>query len=199
MTKKKTKAFTLIELLIVVAIIAILSGIAIPNLLEAQVRSKVSRVKNDLRTIATGLEGYHADNGSYPMWMIDGDAINPVSWRLMPITTPIAYMTSVPKGDPFKDKNLPLVYDTYDYVDAESFAQDGDPEPSYRCRGAEWRLCSAGPDCINTYGGPAYMNPLDNPGHDYDPTNGTVSNGDICRVGPKSPYPGNHLYPDKVE
>ena len=62
----KSKAFTLIELLITVGIIAILATIAIPNLLEAQVRSKIARAKNDLRTIAAGLEAFHSDNRCYP-------------------------------------------------------------------------------------------------------------------------------------
>lgn len=60
------KGFTLIELLIVVAIIAILAAIAVPNFLEAQVRSKVSRVKSDQRSLATGLEAYFIDNNAYP-------------------------------------------------------------------------------------------------------------------------------------
>lgn len=60
------KGFTLIELLIVVAIIAILAAIAVPNFLEAQVRSKVSRVRADHRTVATGVEIYYLDNNQYP-------------------------------------------------------------------------------------------------------------------------------------
>jgi len=43
-------------LLIVVAIIAILAAIAVPTFLEAQVRSKVARVENVYRTLATALE-----------------------------------------------------------------------------------------------------------------------------------------------
>ncbi|HUT24281.1 MAG TPA: prepilin-type N-terminal cleavage/methylation domain-containing protein, partial [Sumerlaeia bacterium] len=53
--------FTLIELLIVVAIIAILAAIAVPNFLEAQVRSMVSRVRADLRSLATAQEAYFTD------------------------------------------------------------------------------------------------------------------------------------------
>ena len=41
--------FTLIEVLVVVAIVAILAAIAIPNFLEAQTRAKIARAKNDLR------------------------------------------------------------------------------------------------------------------------------------------------------
>jgi type II secretion system protein G len=58
--------FTLIELLIVVAIIAILAAIAVPNFLEAQTRSKVARVKADMRTVTTAIETYHIDHNAYP-------------------------------------------------------------------------------------------------------------------------------------
>lgn len=189
----------MIELLVVVAVIAILAAIALPNLLEAQTRSKVSRVKSELRTLGLALEAYHVDYNHYPFWIIHGVRVNPTSRRLIPLTTPIAYMTAVPRKDPFQDRKMPETYDTYDYVDAESFALHGEPEPSYRVRGAEWRLCSPGPDCINTYGGPSSFTPPDNPGYDYDPTNGTISKGDIVRVGSRSHYPGNYLYPNRVE
>ena len=66
------KAFTLIELLIVVAIIAILAAIAVPNFLEAQTRAKVSRVLSDERTYSTALETYYIDNNAYPYHIARG-------------------------------------------------------------------------------------------------------------------------------
>jgi prepilin-type N-terminal cleavage/methylation domain-containing protein len=59
------KAFTLIELLIVVAIIAILAAIAVPNFLEAQTRAKVARVVSDMRTYSTALGTYQIDSSTY--------------------------------------------------------------------------------------------------------------------------------------
>lgn len=105
----KTRAFTLIELLIVVAIIAILAAIAVPNFLEAQTRAKISRAKADHRSIATGLETYHIDNNIYPLgnwqsWAMTFGATEP---RMLPtlerLTTPISYMSSgASYSDPFK-------------------------------------------------------------------------------------------------
>lgn len=107
-----TRAFTLIELLIVVAIIAILAAIAVPNFLEAQVRAKVSRSRNDVRSIATTLEMYAVDNNRYPLvggsygdWdIINGAAthtlgIENCSYSLpVCLTTPVAYASALPMG-----------------------------------------------------------------------------------------------------
>ena len=60
------RAFTLIELLFVVAVIAVLAAIAVPNFLEAQVRSKVSRTKADQAVITAALRAYSADFDAYP-------------------------------------------------------------------------------------------------------------------------------------
>jgi prepilin-type N-terminal cleavage/methylation domain-containing protein len=63
---KLRSAFTLIELLIVVAIIAILAAIAVPNFLEAQTRAKATRARADHRTISTAMESYYVDHNRYP-------------------------------------------------------------------------------------------------------------------------------------
>ncbi len=102
------KAFTLIELLIVVAIIAILAAIAVPNFLEAQTRAKVSRAKADMRTITTGLESYHIDHNAYPnsnrmSWALSfGSNHNMMVPTLERLTSPISYLTGASSfSDPF--------------------------------------------------------------------------------------------------
>ena len=191
------KGFTLIELLIVVAIIAILAAIAVPNFLEAQTRSKVARVMNDLRTIATTLESYRVDHSegypeeqTAPNHSVPNDTTRSL---FLPncLTTPVAYITSEdPMIDLFRRHREevqanPNNWRRYGYTNWEGRVKDrinpAAADYGFRVYGA-WRLVSAGPDgkIYNDDAGNELTSFTSNPA--YDPTNGTVSRGDIWRT-----------------
>lgn len=65
--KINRKGFTLIELMVVIAIIIILAAIAIPNYISMTHRAQASRATSDAAVIATGLEVYKTDMGFYPV------------------------------------------------------------------------------------------------------------------------------------
>lgn len=196
-------AFTLVELLITVAIIAILAAIAIPNFLEAQTRAKVARVRADLRTVATALEAYRTDMGDYPPTRGSNAETDPVH-RLngygtvcragfrtisLRLSTPIAYLTDAAVPDPFKHganadawsfdtglaADFALCYhNVYELalVDMEPGWYPDDFHTDY----GHWRIFSLGPDRQIDAFGEADMRWL------YDPTNGTISSGQIVRT-----------------
>lgn len=125
--KAKLKAFTLIELLIVVAIIAILAAIAVPNFLEARIRSQVSRVKSDQRTYATALESYYVDYNTYPCtldsYLFPERCVNPFGNGLIleawmyGLSSPVSYLSSGILPEPFNARQGGALFAGCDIAD----------------------------------------------------------------------------------
>ena len=67
--------FTLVEIMIVVAIIALLASIAVPGFLRARKRSQVSRIINDLRLIDNAVDMYAIENNK-----TTGNSVRVVDW-----------------------------------------------------------------------------------------------------------------------
>ena len=182
-------AFTLIELLIVVAIIGILAAIAVPNFLNAQTRSKIARVEADLRSIEMALQSYRMDTGQkYPR---DGNFTWPKRWYRL--TTPIAYMSAGAFHDPFLDARMRQSNDgdepIYYYETFWAYPVKRDRFYQYfghykSIDGYDFWIGSAGPNGIyNGDSGPsANLCPCDT-FFEYASSNGTISNGDITRLG----------------
>jgi general secretion pathway protein G len=88
------KIFTLIELLIVIAIIAILLGIALPRFRGMQEEGNIAKAKAELRTLQTAVESYYIHhNSTYPS-----------SLSALTTTTPNLIGSSLPT-DPFNKGN----------------------------------------------------------------------------------------------
>jgi prepilin-type N-terminal cleavage/methylation domain-containing protein len=72
---KKRAGFTLVEIMIVVAIIALLAAIAVPGFLRARKRSQASKVINDLRLISAAVDQYAIENAKKT-----NDPVNVEDW-----------------------------------------------------------------------------------------------------------------------
>ena len=173
-----------------VAIIAILAVIAVPNMLEAQTRSKVSRVHADLKNLATAVEAYFVDFGAYP----------PNGAGFYELMRPVAYIGDVFLPDPFDE---PRAYFLLNMSESDPFARriaseafPNDPASRSLVYENRYLFTSAGPDrsylIQNVDGVPgdaveeadyvAWLQALRvGGGAIYDPTNGTISSGDIGR------------------
>ena len=190
------RAFTLIELLIVVAIIGILAAIAVPNFLNARIRAKVARVNAELRTLSTALEAYRIDNGAYVPWQLTPELEQRFGrWgSLLMLTTPIAYMNSVP-GDDFHPVNIQAMGEE-NPIDREfpyAYWNAVELRVATNVGGVDWfrvRLYERGILTMLASIGPDHVWQAQDDSlptvekKTYNPSNGTSSKGDILRFGP---------------
>lgn len=195
--KRFPTAFTLIELLIVVAIIGILAAIAVPNFLNAQTRAKVAKVRSELRSLSVALDSYRLDRNQFPWPFVNNrfGTANHVG-NVIELTTPISYIASVEMQDPFINRpfwqsyGTNLAHPTYVYVnyrgkwgmDYFSTVQEKMPNG--------YGMTSHGPDATDSGGvhWPVYLALGTQPLRVantliYEGSNGLKSKGDIVRYG----------------
>lgn len=182
---RSQKAFTLIELLIVVAIIGILAAIAVPNFLNAQLRAKLARETAQMKTISDALEMYRMDNNSYPNDH-DLDEYTGSQHGLFSLTYPIAYLSTVPQ-QVFVNKQL---NSSFGFGDSNAYAKNGRPDyemgsgadNSGSAKVQAWSLMGVGPDADDDIGAHDSF-PFGVHIRPFDVSNGLLSNGDSWRIG----------------
>ena len=96
------RGFTLVEIMIVVAIIGLLAALVVPALFRARKRAQAASVRIDLKLIDDAMEQYGAENG-----LQKGSAVSVLAWRayLKPNTRLYTYNTDI-FGDFYGDQKI---------------------------------------------------------------------------------------------
>lgn len=180
------RAFTLIELLIVMSIILILLSIGLPHFMNSITRAKLVKAKGEIRSLHVALESYFMDWSNFPC---ESEAeylsVDRFEAGLTWLTSPVQYLIDLPE-DPFEGNSVePITYEL-----------GGVEVPFMERPGgllAMWVLHSYGPDSPieeNRTSRPNYKIHENGKVCSYSPTNGTNSAGDISIYGGDPRYMG---------
>lgn len=120
------RGFTLLEIIIVVAIIAILSTVVAVNFMGEPEKARVARAKQDVSSLVSALQLYKLDNFSYPSTQQGLDAL-----KTRPSGSPAApnwkpYVSTLPM-DPWGKPYQYLIPGQHGEFDVYSYGADGQP------------------------------------------------------------------------
>jgi len=120
--QRNRHAFTLVEIMVVVAIIAFLASVAVPNWLRSRKRSQAGRIINDLRELDHAVDEYATENSKTT-------GVNPTftDLRAYVKTGTMLYSTG---ADLFGDSYGPFTVDSVVQVPTAAFATLSDVAPS---------------------------------------------------------------------
>ncbi len=122
----KRRAFTLVELLVVISIIGLLSSIAVVNLGAARNKAKRAKAQAEVRMLFDAINRYNIDNGSWP-GLGSGNLTTAAEWNSAWKT---GYIDVTINPDP---------WGTYYFYDGL---------PNVECAPGNSSVCSAGPDAV---------------------------------------------------
>lgn len=178
---KSKYGFTLVELLIVVAVIAIVAAIAVPNLLNAQTRAKIARAKADMKTIQTAAYQFFIDQPTENSRRSNYFLLFHTCSLYEQLTTPINYISSFHsahdifaqprmEGEIYRNQECYM----YSYSDYFKISQ---VTGGLSFEGKVEYLYSIGPDLKREQ---IVLNlPIDDFGKVYQSSNGLLSSGDL--------------------
>lgn len=119
---RTNKGFTLVELLVVLAIISLLLTIALPRYFSSVDKSREIALKENLQVLRSGIDKYYADKGEYPAAL--ADLVNHRYFRKIPLD-PVTESASTWQLLPSADAEKPGVADIRS--GAKGKTRDGTP------------------------------------------------------------------------
>jgi len=110
---QKPLGFTLVELIIVMAILGLLATVGLASFRSSQIKGRDAQRKNDLGQLQRGLEAYYNDKGRYPITVDFPSAGSPWQDTLLSGETGTLYMKEIPAD--------PTAYDYVYWSDGTSY------------------------------------------------------------------------------